>query len=78
MTSAVSSPPHSSSSYNEIEMWEDFTDATFFMGAASSWNGALGKLTSFLGRQPEPPAWLHNGAIIGLQGGTDEVSWLLF
>ncbi|XP_076806660.1 sulfoquinovosidase-like [Clavelina lepadiformis] len=63
----------SSKHYHEIEMQENFEKAQIYMGTATSWPKLLEKLTSFMGRQPLPPHWLYNGAIIGLQGGTEKV-----
>lgn len=35
--------------------------------------GVVGKLSSLLGRQPELPEWAYDGAILGIQGGTQTV-----
>lgn len=34
---------------------------------------ALESLTGILGRQPELPEWVFDGAILGIQGGTEKV-----
>ena len=44
------------------------------METAQTWTGLLEKLSSFFGRQPLPPKWLNNGAVLGLQGGTEKVN----
>jgi len=44
---------------------------------ANSWQNLIQKLTSFFGRQPNLPNWIYNGAIIGLQGGTEQVKKLI-
>ena len=31
------------------------------------------KMTSYLGRQPMLPDWTNDGAIMGVQGGTEKV-----
>ena len=44
-----------------------------YIETAQTWTGLLEKLSSFFGRQPLPPKWLYNGAVLGLQGGTEKV-----
>nr|CAB3248268.1 probable glucan 1,3-alpha-glucosidase [Phallusia mammillata] len=58
---------------HELELWEDIAQAKFHFNTAVTWKQLLERLTDFLGRQPTPPEWLYNGAVIGVQGGTDEV-----
>ena len=43
------------------------------METAPTWTLLLENLSSFFGRQPLPPKWLYNGAVLGLQGGTEKV-----
>lgn len=62
-----------SSSCHKIELWDDVSAATIYMETAQTWTGLLEKLSSFFGRQPLPPKWLNNGAVLGLQGGTEKV-----
>lgn len=60
--------------YHEVEFWEDVSKATFFFSTSNNWENLLGKLTGFFGRQPRIPDWIHEGVMLGLQGGTDTVS----
>lgn len=62
-----------SPTYHEIELWEDVSAATMFIETAPTWTLLLKNLSSFFGRQPLPPKWLYNGAVLGLQGGTEKV-----
>lgn len=59
--------------YHEVEFWEDVSKATFFFSTSNNWENLLGKLTGFFGRQPRIPDWIHEGVMLGLQGGTDTV-----
>jgi len=61
--------------YHELEFWEEIEKVKFHFGTASTWPDLLSKMTSFFGRQPVLPDWIYEGAIIGVQGGTAEVSW---
>ncbi|MBQ6467653.1 MAG: alpha-glucosidase [Clostridia bacterium] len=45
--------------------------AGFTMGFGNDFEEVLENLSSVLGRQPELPDWVYNGAILGIQGGTD-------
>ena len=63
----------SSDKYTELELWEDFKSAAIYIETAPTWSNLLYKMTSFFGRQPLPPKWLYNGAVVGLQGGTEKV-----
>ncbi|MCH5316727.1 MAG: alpha-glucosidase [Eubacterium sp.] len=45
--------------------------APFYIGFADSFEQLEGDLTALLGRQPELPDWVYDGAILGIQGGTD-------
>ncbi len=38
-----------------------------------SFPALLANLTACLGRQPPLPDWVHDGAILGVQGGTEKV-----
>ncbi|MCM1284911.1 MAG: alpha-glucosidase [Acetobacter sp.] len=60
----------------------DFTDsdfhiiktdsiAPFFIGFGDDFEEVINDLTLLLGRQPELPDWVYDGAILGIQGGTD-------
>lgn len=55
--------------FHELQIWE--VPAQVRIEAAPTYIGLLEKLTAFLGRQVELPDWVYNGAILGLQGGTE-------
>lgn len=40
------------------------------IGVADDYEALMAELTSLLGRQPILPEWVYNGAILGIQGGT--------
>ena len=64
----------SSEDYLELELWDSFDRMQIHLQTAKSWQNLLQKLTSYFGRQPQLPNWIYNGAILGLQGGTEQVS----
>ena len=43
------------------------------IGFADNYPDMLENLTDFTGRLPELPDWLHDGVILGVQGGTEQV-----
>ncbi len=45
--------------------------APFYFSFADNFEDIMTDLTDLLGRQPELPEWVYNGAILGIQGGTD-------
>ena len=45
--------------------------APFYIGVSDSFEALESNLTALLGRQPELPDWVYDGAILGIQGGTD-------
>ena len=45
--------------------------ANFSIGFGHTFEDVLEELTNLLGRQPELPDWVYDGAILGIQGGTD-------
>lgn len=45
--------------------------APFYIGFGNDFEAVLGDMTMLLGRQPELPDWVYDGAILGIQGGTD-------
>ena len=55
----------------EIELWSDTLVARLFHGDTPE--SLIQSYTRFCGRMPPLPAWLQNGAIIGMQGGTAAV-----
>ncbi|HET7838657.1 MAG TPA: TIM-barrel domain-containing protein [Rectinemataceae bacterium] len=42
-------------------------------GSCLSATALVSDMTAFLGRQALPPSWVHDGAIIGVQGGIEEL-----
>lgn len=44
-----------------------------YIGIAESFDELSEKLGTLLGRQPELPEWVYDGAILGIQGGTQTV-----
>lgn len=57
------------SEYHELQVWE--MPKQLRIEGASSYMELVGKISEFFGRQPELPDWIYNGAIIGVQGGTE-------
>lgn len=60
----------------------DFTDsdfhiiktdsiAPFYIGFGNDFESVIRDLTLLLGRQPELPDWVYDGAVLGIQGGTE-------
>lgn len=45
--------------------------APFYFGFGDDFESVLTNLTSIVGRQPVLPDWVHDGHILGIQGGTD-------
>jgi len=69
-----------SSAYTELDfrkgdrecltIWEG--KGRFRLGHEDSPAALIGALSSFLGRQPDLPEWVHDGMILGIQGGREE------
>lgn len=57
------------SEYHELQIWE--VPKQIRIEVAPTYIELLEKLTGFFGRQIELPDWVYNGAILGLQGGTN-------
>ncbi|NLI90127.1 MAG: alpha-glucosidase, partial [Epulopiscium sp.] len=55
--------------FHELHMWGSKYDITF--EAADTYLELIEKLTGLLGRQPLLPEWFYEGAILGIQDGTD-------
>ena len=47
--------------------------ADVYIGFADNFEALLTELTALMGRQPQLPDWVYNGAILGIQGGTGTV-----
>ena len=45
--------------------------APFYIGFGDDFEDVISDMTLLLGRQPELPDWVYNGAVLGIQGGTD-------
>ena len=61
--------------FHELQFWA--VPASIRIEAADSYPELLEKETAFFGRQPELPDWIHNGLIIGVQGGNGRSFGLL-
>ncbi|MFA9397023.1 MAG: alpha-glucosidase, partial [Clostridiaceae bacterium] len=59
----------SKDNYHTIEIWSFPKQIVF--GGEDNFINLLENLTDLLGRQSELPDWTYDGAIIGVQGGTD-------
>jgi len=55
-----------------IYVWE--IPEKIIIGVEDSLAGAVGGLSDYLGRQPQPPEWIYEGMMLGLQGGKDIVA----
>ena len=55
--------------FHELQFWA--VPESVRIEAADSYPELLEKETAFFGRQPELPDWIHDGLILGLQGGTE-------
>ena len=56
-----------------IEVWSTQIKLQVFSGEASP-QALLKSLSAFTGHMPPLPKWVHKGAIIGAQGGTDRIN----
>lgn len=45
--------------------------SAFYIGLGESFEEVMCDMTELLGRQPELPDWVYDGAILGVQGGTE-------
>ena len=43
----------------------------FCIGFGDTFEDTVSELSEILGRQPELPDWVYDGAILGIQGGTE-------
>jgi len=55
--------------YVELQMWE--VPKQIRIESAKSFPLLLEKITKYFGKQPLLPDWIYQGAILGLQGGTE-------
>ena len=56
-------------SYHELEFWALPGSLTF--GSAPNMLELVQDVSALLGRQPPLPDWVHDGVILGIQGGTE-------
>lgn len=61
--------------FHELQVWE--VPKQIRIEVAPTYKELLGKLTAYLGRQPELPDWVYNGLILGVQGGNERSFGLL-
>lgn len=61
--------------YHELHLWE--VPNQIRVEAAPTFIELIKKLSDLFGRQLELPDWIYNGAILGLQGGTERSFTLL-
>lgn len=54
--------------FHELEFWA--LPSRIIVDAADSMREVVQAASALLGRQPEPPDWIHDGVILGIQGGT--------
>lgn len=59
-------------SFVEIAIQSDRASGYFVVDQISLLN-VVRKISQIFGRQPELPEWISNGAILGVQGGTDKM-----
>ncbi|NIZ47281.1 alpha-glucosidase [Entomospira nematocerorum] len=57
--------------FHEVHVWEIPTHIR--IEVADDYLTLLERLTAYLGRQPLMPTWVHDGLILGLQGGSERV-----
>lgn len=57
--------------HHTLHFWQ--IPENIIMGTAASIPALIEKLSSLLGRQAPLPTWIYNGAILGIQGGTEIV-----
>ena len=55
--------------FHELHFWD--VPEKIYIREAETFPELITKLTERLGRQPELPDWIYNGAILGVQGGTE-------
>ncbi len=61
--------------FTEVEVWE--VPESIRVEAATDYLNMYEKVTALFGRQPEMPAWVYDGIVVGLQGGTERVMELI-
>lgn len=61
--------------FHELQFWA--VPRRIRIQTGESYLELLKKLSAFMGRQPELPDWIYQGAVLGLQGGTERVRELV-
>jgi len=56
--------------YHSLYFWD--VPSSIIIEYADSFLDVVERLTDFTGRLPELPEWLHDGIILGVQGGTEQ------
>lgn len=54
--------------FHELEFWA--LPARLVFAAGETMREVVQAASALLGRQPEPPDWIHDGVVLGIQGGT--------
>jgi len=69
-------PPHPLGSPRvQIEVWS--LQLLGFLMHSSTMLGAIEAITELTGRQKVPPVWTQTGAVVGLEGGTANVTGIV-
>lgn len=66
-TSAYAAFDFRDGSFHELEFWA--LPEKLFVVAADTMCDVVCAASALLGRQPEPPDWVHDGILLGVQGG---------
>ena len=61
--------------FHELQVWE--VPQKIRIEAAPTYVELAGKIADYFGHQPELPDWIYNGAILGVQGGTERAFHLV-
>lgn len=57
--------------YHSLYFWD--IPQELVLGYGATYKDVVESLTEFTGRLPELPDWVHDGVILGVQGGTEQV-----
>ncbi len=67
-TSAYAAFDFRDASFHELEFWA--LPERIVVSTAGTMREVVCSASALLGRQPEPPDWVHDGILLGIQGGT--------
>ena len=67
-TTAYAAFDFRSRGFHELEFWS--LPERILILPGSTMRDVICSASALLGRQPEPPEWVHDGVILGIQGGT--------